>query len=295
MSAETKRAVGLGRGFDVLMPEGFDKSILLDESERVQKVSTDQLEPHTNQPRKLFEEDSLKELSNSIKRHGILQPLIVTPKDDKTDLYMIIAGERRWRAAKLAGIKSVPVIVRSSKELERLEIALVENVQRVDLSPLEQADSIERLHQQFNLDYVAIARRLGKADTTVYNMVRLLQLPPEAIKALRDKKITEGHARSVLALKDYPDKQRELLNGIIRNGWSVRQAERFVTAVKKSGADEKVVKASVKSETPSTRRLAKVIKAPVTVRRMANGGKLEIGFKSDEDLERIISDFIKKR
>ena len=288
------RDKGLGRGFDSLIPKGFDNNILLDEAERVQKITIDLLHPNSDQPRKLFDEEAIEQLASSIKRHGILQPLIVTPKDNKTELYTIIAGERRWRAAKKAGLKTIPVIVRSSEELEQLEIALVENVQRVDLSPLEQAQSIERLHQQFNLEYVAIARRLGKADATVYNTVRLLQLPSDAFNALRDKKITEGHARSVLALKDFPDKQTELLKGIIRNGWSVRQAERFVTAVKQSGADKKVVKASVKSETPSTRRLSKIISAPVSIRRMAKGGKLEIGFSSDEELERIINDFVKK-
>ena len=292
-SKHTKN-IGLGRGFDALIPKGFDNNILLDEAERIQKITIDLLHPNNDQPRKLFDEEAIGQLASSIKRHGVLQPLIVTPKDDKTDLYTIIAGERRWRAAKKAGLKTIPVIVRSSKELEQLEIALVENVQRVDLSPLEQAESIERLHQQFNLEYAAIAKRLGKADTTVYNTVRLLQLPADAFNALRDKKISEGHARSVLALKDFPDKQSELLKGIIRNGWSVRQAERFVTAVKQSGADKKVVKASVKSETPSTRRLSRIISAPVSIRRMAKGGKLEIGFSSDEELERIIDDFVKK-
>ena len=161
---------GLGRGFDSLIPQNFDNSILLDEGERIQKLALSAISPNKDQPRQQFDESSLKELAESIKNHGILQPLVVT--ETSKGAYRIVAGERRWRAAGLAKLSSVPAIVRSMKELEELEIALVENVQRVDLSPLEQAVSIEHLHQQFNLGYEAIAKRLGKAVSTVNNTVR---------------------------------------------------------------------------------------------------------------------------
>ena len=162
----------LGRGFDSLIPKNFDTSILSSEDNRIQNISIAALQANPEQPRGHFDEENLKELSQSIKQHGIIQPLVVTPNGEK---YYIIAGERRWRAAKLSGLKTVPAIVRSAEQLERLELALVENVQRVNLSPLEQAVSIEYLHQQFSLDYATIGTQLGKAAATVQNSARLLQ------------------------------------------------------------------------------------------------------------------------
>jgi len=182
------------------------------------------------------------------------------------------------------------VIVRTTKELESLEIALVENVQRVDLSPLEQAISIERLHQQFSMTYESIAKRLGKASSTINNIVRLLQLPKEAREALETGQIFEGHARAILSLKDMPDKQAELLGNIKRHGWSVRQAEQFVTSVKEGYQEKSATRERMQTETPQTKLLSKKIGgSPVHIRRMAKGGKLEIGFKSDEELDRILS------
>jgi ParB family chromosome partitioning protein len=275
----------LGRGMDSLLPQNFDQSFLLDESERIQKVDIKKIKPNKDQPRKYFEDESINQLSESIKNHGILQPLIVSPNGEE---YIIIAGERRYRASKIAGLSNVPVIVRSTKELEQLEIALVENVQRVDLSPLEQASSIERLHDQFNMSYINIAQRLGKADTTVVNIVRLLQLPNDAKKALTENRISEGHARTILALKDYPLKQKELLNNILKNKWSVRQAEQFVVGAKKEKKTDTELDKHMTKETAETRGLSKKIGAPVTIRRTAKGGKLEIGFSSDKNLTEII-------
>jgi ParB family chromosome partitioning protein len=284
MSAKPAR--GLGRGFDALIPQNFDSSILLDEAERIQKLAVDAVVPNRAQPRQLFDDTALAELADSIREHGILQPLVVTPAEGST--YRIIAGERRWRAAKLAKLATVPALVRTLKELEELEIALVENVQRVDLSPLEQAVSIERLHQQFSTSYDAIAKRLGKAGSTVHNIVRLLQLPSEAQQALRDKEITEGHARQILALKDMPEEQAKLLAAIIKNGWSVRQAERYVTSLKEGVQDEKSVHERTQEETPATQALGKRLGTKVAIKRMAHGGRLEITFKTDEDLDKII-------
>ncbi len=173
---------GLGKGFDSLLPQNFDSSLLLTDDDRIQKVAVGRINPNKNQPRTHFDEEALAQLASSIKNYGVLQPLVVTPLSGaKQGEYEIIAGERRWRASRLAGLEIIPVIVRSTRELERLEIALVENVQRVDLSPLDQAVSIERLHQQFNMTYDRIAERLGKASSTINNMVRLLQLPGAAL------------------------------------------------------------------------------------------------------------------
>jgi ParB family chromosome partitioning protein len=278
---------GLGKGFDTLLPQNFDSSLLLTDDDRIQKVEIGRITPNANQPRTHFDEEALEQLASSIKQFGILQPLVVTPQAG--GVYEIIAGERRWRASKLAGLEKVPVIVRSTKELEQLEIALIENVQRVDLSPLEQAVSIERLHQQFSMNYDAIAKRLGKAPSTINNIVRLLQLPPSAREALQEKKITEGHARAILSLKDAPERQEELLWSIINEGWNVRQAERYVTSHKAGIQDKKVVKARVDTETKETKALGKRLGTAVHIRRTAKGGKLELKFTSDEELVRLIA------
>jgi len=277
----------LGRGFDSLIPNNFDTSLLLKENERIQKVNVSKIKASEYQPRKDFDEDLIDQLANSIKVHGMIQPIILSP--DKDGGYTIIAGERRFRAAKQIKLETVPAIVRTAKDMERIELALVENIQRVDLSPYEQAVSLERLHQEFNLPYEYVAEQLGKALSTVTNLVRLLKLPKEAIEALNNRLITEGHARQIVALKDHPELQLPLLDNIIKNNWTVRQAEQFVINVRKGGIkNEDAIKKRISAETNETKALGKQLSAPVFIRRTAHGGKLEINFKSDEDLERII-------
>lgn len=278
---------GLGKGFDVLMPTEFDQSLLLDTSERIHKLKISQVAANPDQPRRHFDETALQELATSITRYGILQPLVVSPNGDGT--YRIIAGERRWRAARLAKLSTIPAIVRDRKEQNELEIALIENVQRVDLSPLEQAISIERLHQQFNLSYKQVAERLGKAETTLSNIVRLLQLPESARNALRDSAISEGHARAILALKQLPEQQEVLLNQIIKHGWSVRQAEQYVIAQRDGAKPARVVKNRLANETPETKKLSAAIHAPVSIKRTAKGGRLELHFKTEEDLAMLLT------
>jgi ParB family chromosome partitioning protein len=278
---------GLGRGFDSLIPKSVDTAMLFDDQDRVQKIALGDIEPSAGQPRTTFDEDALAGLAESIKQHGILQPIVVTPHG--AGKFTIVAGERRWRAARLAKLDRVPALVRTTKELERLELAIVENVQRVDLSPLEQAVSIERLHQQFSMTYDAIAKRLGKASSTVNNTVRLLQLPEPAREALFNREISEGHARAILALKDSPEHQAHLLESIVRNGWSVRQAEQYVTSVKAGFREKTETKERMNTETPATKKLAKRLGSPVHIRRTAKGGKLEIAFKSDDELEHILA------
>ena len=273
---------GLGKGFDALIPTDFDPSLLIDSKDRIQKLLITRSSPNPDQPRRYFEQAALNELAGSLKQFGVLQPLIVVPLDDGN--YRLVAGERRWRAAQIAGLTELPVIIREPAQLEELEIALIENVQRVDLSPLEQAISIERLHQQFNLTYRQIAERLSKAETTVSNLVRLLQLPESARDALAENKISEGHARAILSLKAYPEAQEELLQNIIEKSWSVRQAEQFATTYKQGVKKEEAVKERMATETPETKRLSKTLKTPVSVRRTAKGGRLEIHFKSDDEL-----------
>lgn len=274
---------GLGKGLDTLIPTNLDTSILHD-SEKIEKIPLAKIVTNPDQPRKYFDEEALQELARSIKRHGIVQPLVVIKSGNQ---YRIVAGERRFRAANKAGLNEVPAIVRSMKDLEELEIALIENVQRVDLSPLEQAISIQKLHDQFSLGYDAIAVRLGKATTTVHNIVRLLGLPDNAKEALSSGKITEGHARSILAVKE-PSKQKELLNQIIKDKWSVRQAEQYVTAIKKDVVRKKPLNEHMASSNPLTEKLASQLKTKISIKRTAKGGKLEVYFSNDQQLDNLV-------
>ncbi len=270
----------LGRGLESLLPTDFDKS-LLSADERIQNLFIKDIKANPGQPRKQFDEQLLKELAESIREHGVLQPIIVSPLGSG---YEIIAGERRWRASKIAGNRTIPAVVRQKAELQRLEIALIENVQRVDLSPLEQALSIEHLHEQFNLSYQQIAHKLGKAAPTVNNIVRLLGLPEEARMALQSGHITEGHARAILALKDQADLQQRLLELIQAQAWSVRQAEQFVTAHKEGLKTSNALHQRAVKETFETKRLGKKLGAKVTIHHTAKGGRLEVHFTSDKQL-----------
>jgi ParB family chromosome partitioning protein len=280
------KQTGLGRGFGSLIPQALDPALLTDENERIHKISVTTLEPNPEQPRTIFDATALGELAASIKQYGIVQPLVVAPAPNG---YHIIAGERRWRAAQLAGLKTVPAVVRTAEQQEKLELAILENVQRVDLSPLETAVSVERLHQQFNLTYAEIGKRLGKAETTVHNTVRLLQLPIDAREALAENKISEGHARQILALKESPDAQAELLQLIIQNGWSVRQTERYVTSFKAGVKETKKAQERVSGDTPETERLSQRFGTKVRIHRTAHGGRVEIAFVSDEQLTSLLS------
>lgn len=218
--------IALGRGFEGLIPVGFDVSQVAGSGEQIKQIQLSKIVANPDQPRKEFDEGSLNELAQSIKEHGIIQPLVVT--ETGSGVFRIVAGERRFRASKIAGLDRVPAVVRDHKELEELEIALVENVQRVDLSPIEQAISVIKLRDQFSLSPKEIAKKLGKAETTVSNMVRLLHLPKEALLALQKQEISEGHARAILALKADENLQKKLLNIIITQKISVREAEAFV-------------------------------------------------------------------
>jgi ParB family chromosome partitioning protein len=280
MSAQKQ---SLGRGLGALISEDLDRSILQEDSERVQKLLITDIVPTPDQPRREFDQTALKELASSIKQHGVVQPIIVVRHGNQ---YRIIAGERRWRAAQLAKQSHLPAIVRSMKQLEEIELSLIENIQRVDLSPLEQALSVYKLQQQFNLALEDIAKKLGKAPSTISNLMRLLQLPDSAREALREGKISEGHARAILALKQWPDKQSELLHSILDNNWTVRQAEQFTVAAKQ-GADSTAAKGRTASETELTRNFGQKLGAKVRIKHTAKGGQLIIQFNSDDHLREI--------
>lgn len=281
------KQMGLGKGLGSLIPQDFDTAALVADGERVEQLPVGSLSPNPEQPRTVFDETALSELAASIKQYGIIQPLVVAPHGSG---YHIIAGERRWRAAQKAGLKTVPALVRTAREQEKLELAILENVQRVDLSPLEEAVSIERLHQQFNLTYGEIGKRLGKAETTVHNTVRLLQLPAKAREALASGAISEGHARQVLALKDMPEAQAELVKLIVQNGWSVRQTERYVSSLKAGVREKQAAAERVSGDTPETERLSKRFGTQVRIHRTAKGGRLEIAFTSDDQLAKLLAE-----
>ena len=263
-----------------LFSEDLDRTILQEDNERVQKILISDIVPNPDQPRRVFDEQALEELSDSIKQHGVVQPIIVIRHNNQ---YRIVAGERRWRAAQAAKLTHLPAIVRSMQQLEEIELSLIENIQRVDLSPLEQAMSVYKLQQQFNLGLDEIAKKLGKASSTISNLTRLLQLPADAMEALREGKISEGHARAILSLKGMEDKQMELLRSIQNNGWTVRQAEQFATAAKK-GADAKGAKQRTASETHLTKQIGTKLGTKVQIKHTAKGGQLIIRFDSDEHL-----------
>lgn len=279
------KQTGLGRGFGSLIPKDLDRSIMEEDKNRVQKLLITEISPNPDQPRREFDKVALAELTASVKRHGVLQPIIVV-RDSTGSGYRIVAGERRWRAARDAKLPNIPAIVRSLKELEEVELSLIENIQRVDLSPLEQALSVYKLQQQFNLTLETIAQKLGKATSTLSNLTRLLQLPDDARQALAEAKISEGHARAILSLKGDESKQTELLHCILNNGWTVRQAEQFAVAAKK-GKSSSVARSTTASENELTRNLGAKLAADVKIKHTAHGGQLIIGFKDEADLDRI--------
>ncbi len=288
---------GLGKGFDVLVPVGLDVlQVSAAPEERIHKLAIDIVKPKTDQPRQYFDEEALSQLANSISEHGILQPLVVVEVEQ--NMYAIIAGERRWRAAKQLGLTEVPVVVRSASELQQVELALLENIQREDLSPLETAHTVVRLHQQFNQSYDEIAKRLGKAPTTIANIVRLLSLPEQMQQALAKGEINEGHARALLSLVKLPNEQQVLFKQIVLHGWNVRQAESFAAAAKKSGIEnttkQPIKKINVHKATEKrVKAVGEYLHTPVKVQHTAKGGKLVISFKNDEDLARIVDQISK--
>ncbi len=275
----------LGRGFDGLIPVGFNVDEVAVPGESIKQIAIDKIHINPDQPRKHFDDVALQELASSIKQHGIIQPLVVTPVSDG---YRIVAGERRYRASKLAKLAKLPVIVRNHQELEELEIALVENVQRVDLSPLEQALSIVRLRDQFSLTPKDIAKKLGKAETTISNTVRLLQLTKRGIEALSDGRISEGHARALLALKADEQAQEQLLNEIEQKKYSVREAEQWVQNWKKQREQK-----NNSTDIILVNRLTKLKKSGLKIahRQKKTGGQIIVDYKTQNELDAIIKAF----
>lgn len=283
---------GLGKGLDSMIPEKIVESI----NEKEENVSRETLihisdiEPNKLQPRKKFDEDALQELAESIKQYGVIQPLILQKKEK---YYEIIAGERRWRAARLAGLKEVPAIVKDYTPQEIVEVALIENIQREDLNPIEEALTYQRLIQEFELKQDDVAERVSKSRAAVTNSMRLLKLDERVQQMLIDEMLSSGHARALLTIED-KNAQYNLANKIFDEKLSVREVEKLV---KKFGEDNSKKEVAITSEDTFIYRdiedkIRSIIGTKVNIHRKNNNkGSIEIEYYSSEELERIIDLF----
>ena len=284
----TKR-IALGKGLGALIPE-FGQ----EESKTILYCGIEEIVPNRSQPRKHFDESKLQELAESIKEKGILEPLIVRRADQG---YELIVGERRWRAAQKAGLKEIPVLVKEVEGREALEISLVENLQREDLNPIEEAEAFKRLTEEFHISQGELSTRIGKDRTTITNAIRLLKLPPEIKNQLLQNRITSGHARAILSLET-KEKQKELCALIIRKGLSVREAEalakRWSERPKRRTAPERR-KGDLESQLNSLQdSLRRYLGTKVRITQNGKRGKIEIEYYSSDDLERIVEAILGK-
>ena len=285
---------GLGKGLDSLIPEKSNKPLAKEPAEEkresesgsgIQMMQINMVEPNRDQPRKKFDEDAILELADSIKQFGVLQPLLVRKNKD---YYEIIAGERRWRAAKLAGIKEVPVIVKEYSEQEIAEIRLIENIQRENLNPIEEAMAFKKLLEEFQLKQDEVADRVSKSRTAVTNSMRLLKLDDKVQQMIIDEMISTGHARALLAIDD-KKLQYELANRIFDEKLSVRETEKLVKEIKnpKKPKEKKAVENEFVYKNLEN-RMKEVMGTKVSIASKSNGkGKIEIEYYSEKELERM--------
>lgn len=285
---------GLGKGLDSLIPGGVKvnsakpgKSALVDEKDIIIKVDINKVEPDRNQPRKAFNEDKLNELADSIKEHGIVEPLIVQKKDE---YYEIVAGERRWRAAKLADLKEVPIIVKEFvTEQEKVTIQLIENIQREDLNPIDEAMSYKRLIEEFGMKQDEVADSVGKNRTTISNSMRLLNLADEVQKMLIDEMLSPGHARALLGVSD-KSQQAEIANKVFDEKMSVRETEKYVKSLSKPKRKKKLTPEALQLIYRQLEdKIREKIGAKVTIKAADDKkGRIEIEYYSQDELESIV-------
>lgn len=272
---------GLGRGLGALIP--VDEAHFVDQGS-VRVLAVSDIKPNPHQPRTVLDQQTLAELADSIREHGLIQPLIVTKGEDS---YTLIAGERRWRASKLAGLTEVPVVVKEATPQEMLELAIIENIQRADLNPLEEAYAYQQLIDEFKLTQEEVAKRVGKGRSTIANLVRLITLPPNIQQAVTDGKISGAHARALLPLPS-PEMQTNAAGTIIRLSLNVRQTEALVKnllAEKKPPAKEKKVLPAELAALQT--QFEQSLGTRVKIHQGAKGGKVVIHYYSDDDLQAI--------
>lgn len=278
---------GLGKGLDALIPsgEGFT-----DDLAGIKQIPVANVMPNPRQPRLELDPEELSSLSDSIKEHGVLQPVVVLPGDAQGN-FTLIAGERRLRAAKQAGLNEIPAVIRDVDERQQLELALIENLQRSDLNPLEAAEGYRQLIEDFDLSHEEIAQRIGKSRTSVTNTIRLLKLSAVVRSALQEGKISEGHARALLTLST-AQAQSAALQTVLTRELNVRQTEELVR--KLSG--ERQAKKPKKKQSPEVKaledQLRQALGTKVTVRRGASGGSIVLRFYSDEELNTLVDQLL---
>lgn len=279
---------GLGRGLGSLIP-GSDQEEQTGQGGLL-TVSVNAITPNPHQPRTKMDEEKLAELADSIREHGLIQPLIVHQESDNR--YILIAGERRWRAAQLAGLPTVPVVVKEASPQAMLELALIENIQRADLNPIEEAMAYQQLIDEFGLTQEAVARRVGKSRPTVANVVRLLNLPENIQEAVNNELISGAHARALLPLPT-PESQTAVMNSIIRQGLSVRQVEAIVTKIKTEEKPKKKPGPRLSAEMAALEsEFRHRLGTRVRILPGDNGGKVVIHYYSDEELQAIFEAII---
>jgi ParB family chromosome partitioning protein len=285
-----KKYNALGRGLDALIST---EAVRTSGSSTINEIALDQIEPNPNQPRHDFDEESLQELANSIREIGIIQP--ITLRQVTENRFQIIAGERRWRASQLAGLKTIPAYIRTIKDESVMEMALVENIQREDLNPIEIALAYEHLLETPGMTQERVSERVGKSRVAITNYLRLLKLPAQVQMALQKKEIDMGHARALLGLDD-PHLQLKLFNEVVKNQYSVRKVEEMVKLLNngddiQSGKRKIQARSQLSEEmTQMRKRLGGYFKAKVLISCSPKGkGKISIPFENEEDMKRIMS------
>ena len=288
---------GLGKGLGALLPT-LEESILKDEANEIKNIALTEIIPNPDQPRKDFDEDEMQDLTASVKEHGVLVPIIVN-KNDSNEKYLIVAGERRFRAAQRAGLAEIPAIVKNFNDQEILEIALVENVQRSDLNVVEEAKGYKMLMERFGYTADDLAKRMGKSRPQIANCVRLLNLPAEVLEMVAEGKLSAGHVRPLLTLSDEAW-QKQMAEDIYHDALSVRQVETMVNQMKLGASLAEQNNAAAKKEQEKydsqlntellliQEQLKEVFKTKVTIKNRKGKGKIEIDFYNEDDLKRII-------
>ena len=276
---------GLGKGLNAIIGADIVSEVI--DRPRAIEISVDRLSPNPFQPRRSFTEEGLEQLAESIRHHGVLQPIVVRPSGDG---YQLIAGERRWRAAQIAGLQRIPAVVRELDDPSMVQVALIENLQREDLNPIEEASAYRRLMDEFNMTQEQLSSTIGRSRPAIANAVRLLNLPTEIQRAVEERKLSEGHARCLLAISDQED-QLKVAAQIIANGLNVRQAEELVKGTTRNVSRETIRKRASEEDPDAvrlTQRLGERLGTRVKLSGSVRKGKLEIEYYSTEDLDRIL-------
>lgn len=276
----------LGRGLDALFATSGERPA---RSDGVMQVPIERIIPNPHQPRSSFDQDKLEELAESIRTHGLIQPLVVT---ETVEGFVLIAGERRWRASRLAGLEQVPVIVKESTSQDMLELALIENIQRADLNPMEEAHAYRQLMDEFGLTQEEVAERVGKARSTVANLVRLLTLPDSIQIAVNDGRLSGAHARALLPLPT-AEMQVGAMNQVVKLGLSVRQTETLVTSLMAESRPEPRPRKQLPPELIEIQdRFESALGTRVNIEKGEKGGRVIIHFYSDEDLDALFDSIV---